>query len=344
MSLSALRALGKAQYDLEQLGAASLTAERVRDELSRIGTVKVTTSLGVELDQMMVWSDWGRYSEVLEKLPSLLGRAEAHLGPASDTVHVGHGYWALALAAVGRYEEAVGVQRRNLLNAAKRGTADQEESAWHRFVAALVLYESGRFEDALAHAQQSLALLTASPHSVAKICKTRALVALLLQATGNNGAVQEARAAVAAYAELPGHENYGSLAELLHWLAGIEHGSGNDAAGLQAAERASAIWDRRGSDAPAIHRARGAAMATWLRALANPLDGRATAEWQAASHAYAALRTSAHLSHAELKLMDAELSRASEKPREAEQSRSLGAKLWHESTGRSLPPRFVTLH
>lgn len=61
-------------------------------------------------------------------------------------------------------------------------------------------------------------------------------------------------------------------------------------------------------------------MATWLRALANPLDGRATAEWQAASHAYAALRTSAHLSHAELKLMDAELSRASEKPREAEQS------------------------
>ena len=343
LRLRALRALAWAQFDLEQLAAAASTGERIETEIGRLGNVNVSARLDVERQKAMLWFDQGRYAEVLDALPSLVGRLEAHLGTSANAVHVAQAYWAASLAAVGRYEEAVDVETRNLARAANRVTADNEEMAFHHQVAAVVLYEAGRFEEALAPARQSLAFLSGSPHSVAEIATARLRFGLLKHAAGEAGGVEEARSGVNAYAGIPGRQDHASLAEMIHWLAAVEHAAGNDAAALRRpnAPRRSGVAEaqtrRRSIERAVTPWRHGCVPSRILATRARPML------WKAAARDYAALRTPLHLSHADLGLMDAEVSARAGNHAEAERAKSAATKRWQRSTGRPLP-RFVTLH
>jgi len=344
LRLTALRALGRAQYSLELLQDDLVTTGLIRQELAAISDVTIGTRLVVRLDELLLLTDLGQYAQVVQQMPPLVQELEGHFGPASDLVHVARDYLALSYAALGQYEEAIGVQQANMLNASKRNTADGEELAIHHFVYAHVLYEAGRYEQALVPVRQSLALLGARPDSIEHISKTRALLGLLRQATGDSAGVVETRSAVAAFAALPGHESYASLAELLELLAVLEHASGNSSAALDAATRALDIWVRRGSDTPPISRSRSDALTAWLRALAKPMDAEATAVWRQAAGRYAAMRPLSHLAQAELPLMDAQLLRASGHASESRETERLGAQRWEQVTKRRFGGELLALH
>ena len=327
---------------------------RARDELSRV--LREGAGMpGYEVIDAMV----GRYNlaracfglrefeATQEELVMLLPEMDRHIGSHHDRTIKARSLWAQTLAELGRFDEAIEVQRVNLDAAQTRESIDEELLSQQKLVLAKLYKMAVRPREGLPLLREGLSFLDAKrqePIWFGEIAR-RLLGELLLQ----DGQVEDALAALDIAAErterLEGFATNIPYADLLQAQAMALHVRAlrDDpvrAVGLLA--QAQSIYDQAlGSDNLASLRC--TALLVWLRALAAVAPGDADAAFTVAADRYEAAVPARHVAQAELQLMRAELQRR----RGAAVAQSLeeaGRSEWRKAMGREFSHPLTSLH
>ena len=285
------------------------------------------------------------YAVALQTLTTLVPAMDSHLGPRHDRTLKARALWAQSEAELGRYAQAVAVQRDNLAHALARDAVDEDVASLQRLTLAKLLRSAGRHAEGVPLAQQGQAFFDAK-YSQPTWLRERGrwvLGELLLGA----GRVDEGLAALdqaaGHMASLPGHAQHTAYGDVLQ----------SQALGLRLRGRAADASTARTlmAQAESIHTAAlGAASLParrtqlhrqWLDALAQPGDGVAAAAFESAADAWAA---AGPLAQGETALMRAEWLAAAGRPAPARAERTRGAALWQQALGLPWPGRFTGLH
>ena len=323
-----------------------------RDELAAVVAAavaipgyEITDSLADRYNLARAHYGLAEYAVASQTLTTLVPAMDSHLGPRHDRTLKARALWAQSEAELGRYAQAVAVQRDNLAHALARDAVDEDVASLQRLTLAKLLRSAGRHAEGVPLAQQGQAFFDAK-YSQPTWLRERGrwvLGELLLGA----GRVDEGLAALdqaaGHMASLPGHAQHTAYGDVLQ----------SQALGLRLRGRAADASTARTllAQADSIHTAAlGAASLParrtqlhrqWLDALAQPGDGVAAAAFESAAETWAA---AGPLAQGETALMRAEWLAAAGRPAPARAERTRGAALWQQALGLPWPGRFTGLH
>ena len=285
------------------------------------------------------------YAVASQTLTTLVPAMDSHLGPRHDRTLKARALWAQSEAELGRYAQAVAVQRDNLAHALARDAVDEDVASLQRLTLAKLLRSAGRHAEGVPLAQQGQAFFDAK-YSQPTWLRERGrwvLGELLLGAGRVDEGLATLDQAARHWLTLPGHAQHTMYADVLQ----------SQALGLHLRGRAADAGTARTlmAQAESIHTAAlGAASLParrtqlhrqWLDALAQPGDGVAAAAFESAADAWAA---AGPLAQGETALMRAEWLAAAGRPAPARAERTRGAALWQQALGLPWPGRFTGLH
>jgi len=323
-----------------------------RDELAAVVAAavaipgyEITDSLADRYNLARAHFGLAEYAVASQTLTTLVPAMDSHLGPRHDRTLKARALWAQSEAELGRYAQAVAVQRDNLAHALARDAVDEDVASLQRLTLAKLLRSAGRHAEGVPLAQQGQAFFDAKyPQPTWLRERGRWVLGELLLGAGR---VEEGLAALDLagrhMATLPGHAQHTVHADLLQSQAlGLRlRGRDGDAAraralmvqaeGIQVAALGAASLPARRTR---LHR-------LWLDALAQPGDANAAAAFEAGATAWA---SAGPLAQAETALMRAQWLAQAGRAGPAQAERARGAQLWEQSLGLPWPGRFNGLH
>lgn len=280
-----------------------------------------------------------------QALTTLVPAMDSHLGPRHDRTLKARSLWAQSEAELGRYAQAVAVQRDNLAHALARDAVDEDVASLQRLTLAKLLRSAGRHAEGVPLAQQGQAFFDIK-YSQPTWLRERGrwvLGELLLGA----GRVDEGLAALDLagrhMATLPGHAQHPVVADLLQSQALGLHlrGRAADAAHARALMEQAEGIHTAALGAASLPARRTQLHRQWLDALAQPGDGVAAADFESGAVAWAA---AGPLAQGETALMRAEWLAKAGRSGPALEERTRGAALWQQALGLPWPGRFTGLH
>jgi len=337
--------LANTLYDQGRFAPARDAFAAVVAAAAAVPAYETTDSLADRYNLARAHYGLAEYAVAARALATLVPAMDSHLGPRHDRTIKARSLWAQCEAELGRYAQAVTVQRANLAHALTRDTVGEDVASLQRLTLAKLLRSAGRHAEGVPLAQQGQAFFDAK-YSQPTWLRERGrwvLGELLLGA----GRVDEGLAALdqaaGHMASLPGHAQHTAYGDVLQ----------SQALGLRLRGRAADASTARTlmAQAESIHTAAlGAASLParrtqlhrqWLDALAQPGDGVAAAAFESAAETWAA---AGPLAQGETALMRAEWLAAAGRPAPARAERTRGAALWQQALGLPWPGRFTGLH
>jgi hypothetical protein len=203
---------------------------------------------------------------------------------------------------------------------------------------------SARYEEALRSADQALAFFDTKqtvPNWQAE--QVRMLLGNLQRLAGQPGAgLRTLTKAQARARTLPSYESSKRYATLLVGLALSKHDLGQSVEASSDMAQAMAIY--RALSANDIDTMRCAVIIAWLDALTHSMNSDTDAAFEEAAKAYATTQPARHLSHAEIRLLRAELYKRAGRAAEARAEHAAGTQAWKATTGRDWKPPVLILH
>lgn len=337
--------LANTLYDQGRFALARDAFAAVVAAAAAVPAYETTDSLADRYNLARAHYGLAEYAVAAQALATLVPAMDTHLGPRHDRTIKARSLWAQCEAELGRYAQAVTVQRDNLAHALARDTVDEDVASLQRLTLAKLLRSAGRHAEGVPLAQQGQAFFDAKyPQPTWMRERGRWVLGELLLGAGR---VEEGLTALNLagrhMATLPGHAQHTVYADLLQSQALGLHVRGRDgdaararallaqAEGIQAAALGAASLPTRRTQ---LHR-------LWLDALAQPADAVAAAAFEAGATAWAA---TGPLAQAETALMRAQWLAQAGRAGPAQAERARGAHLWEQSLGLPWPGRFNGLH
>jgi serine/threonine protein kinase len=283
-----------------------------------------------------------------QELAALVPEMDGHVGPRHDRTIKARGLWAQTLAELGRYEEAIEIQRANLGFAQTREAIDGDVLSLQRLTLAKLYKGAMRPRDGLPLLREGLAFLDAKyaqPMWLAEIAR-RLLGELLLQDGQVALALETLALAEARTQRIDGHASLTPHADLLQAKAMALHVRMQDddaARGDAAIAQAQSIYEAAlGPDNPAVLRA--AVLHHWWKALGAQNATDAISAFDSAVERYAATLPHGHVASAELLLMRADVLRRRGDPAGARALEATGTSAWRDAMGQEFLRPLTTLH
>jgi serine/threonine-protein kinase len=337
--------LANTLYDQGRFAPARDAFAAVVAAAAAVPAYETTDSLADRYNLARAHYGLAEYAVAARALATLVPAMDSHLGPRHDRTIKARSLWAQCEAELGRYAQAVTVQRANLAHALTRDTVGEDVASLQRLTLAKLLRSAGRHAEGVPLAQQGQAFFDAKyPQPTWLRERGRWVLGELLLGAGR---VEEGLAALDLagrhMATLPGHAQHTVHADLLQSQAlGLRlRGRDGDAAraralmvqaeGIQVAALGAASLPARRTR---LHR-------LWLDALAQPGDANAAAAFEAGATAWA---SAGPLAQAETALMRAQWLAQAGRAGPAQAERARGAQLWEQSLGLPWPGRFNGLH
>ncbi len=278
---------------------------------------------------------------------------DRHLGPQHDRTVVTRSLYARSLAELGRYADALQLQRANLAHVQARSQAEPEAVQLARVQLVRLLTQAGRHDEAVAAARETLAFFDAryaEPTRYREAARWYLADALLAQGQRDEG-VALLQASLANAEKLGAKNNPLERANKQMALALALRITAPAEAARQVAVACPVLSQALGATNPRATKC--LAVQAWLQAglqLANASS--AAAERAAAIQAFVAAREQAlaglpaqHLLHAELLAAQGELLEAD--PARQAEARALTARAdaqYRQVLGQPLPQPLLTLH
>ncbi len=340
--------LGNAYLDLGRLAEARDTfAAIVRDGPGTPG-YELTDLLVDRYNLARTRYNLREFATCERELASLVAAMDRQIGPGHDRTIKARALWAQSLAELGKLRPAVQVERQNLQFARSRSSFDADVVSLQELTLAKLLKMSALPREGLPLAREGVAFFDAKyPQPYWNRETARRLLGELLLLDGR---VDEAVAALDAAASnarrIDGFAGNPVYADILQAQGMALHRralKGDLALGTARVQEALGIYQKSfGPNNPATLRC--LTQLAWLRALASPADAQAAARFQHAATAFAATLPGAHVGHAEILLMEAELSRRAGHGEAARQQLRAGESGWLAALGQAYRPPFIALH
>ena len=337
--------LANTLYDQGRFAPARDEFAAVVAAAAAIPGYEITDSLADRYNLARAQHALAEYTVAAQMLDTLVQAYDTHLGPQHDRTLKARSLWAQCEAELGRYAQAVAVQRDNLAHALARDAVDEDVVSLQRLTLAKLLRSAGRHAEGVPLAQQGQAFFDAK-YSQPTWLRERGrwvLGELLLGA----GRVDEGLAALdraaGHMAALSGHAQHTAYGDVLQSQALGLHLRGRTADAATARKlmvQAEAIHTAA-LGAASLPARRTRLHRQWLDALAQPGDGVAAAAYESAADAWAA---AGPLAQGETALMRAEWLAAAGRAGPAREDRARGAALWQQALGLPWPGRFTGLH
>ena len=340
--------LGTTQIDLGRAREARDTFLAVIAGANRVPQYETTDRLIDRYNLARSRYLLGEFSEVHDELAVLVPDLQRHVGPRHDRTLKARSLWAQAALEVGRFDQAVALQRENLAQAQARDTVDDEVTSLQRLTLAKVLRLAGRYAEGLPHAQQGLAFMDFK-YTQATWFRVRGrwiMAELMLGLGQQRDGLAALAQAVELGSQLAGHETNPAYADLLQAqaLALGQRGQPADLAqalALQAS--AQAVYESKlGRDSSAARRA--TLHLRWLALLAASTSARDQAAWAAFETDAVAWARSSSLAAAEVALMRAQAHAVAGHTAAARVEQDRGAAAWQEAMGQPWSGHFIGLH
>ena len=231
----------------------------------------------------------------------VLGRGHPLMYPARELR-------SQALAGVGRYTEAVDVQRENLARALGEAKPNAQRIAGERWLLAQHLARGARYVEAEPLVREALGFFASAPAAPTAIAARvrRTLGEVLIGLGRLADGTHEIEQAVAEGRRVGGFGATPDWAGMIDSLAAARRLAADFRGALDLLVESCTIFDRRlGPNAPIARRC--AAERAWLGALLAPGDSAARRAFDQAAGAYAAVLPPGHVARAELGLIAGEL-------------------------------------
>ena len=342
----ALLDLGHAHMALEQYGLARDAFALAVAESATLADYTITGRLVCRMYLQYARFFLDEHEVVACEMPALLSEMDQHLGPqAGHTLNM-RTLGAQVLAAMGRFDDSVQMQRDTVARAQARTTISGDAVAFQQGSLAKMLWLAARYQEGLEPATQALAFMDAKqPAAQWRAEVVRIVLGDLQRGAGQTQAsLQTLLATQARVRTLAGSERSKRYAYLLVSLALTEHQLGHSADAQRDMAQARAIYIAELGPGHADTQ-RCAALAAWLQALAQPADAQAQAAFSEAAQAYARQRPAGHPAHAELELLRADLMQKNGGHAPAARDAQAAAALaWRAAMGRDWKPPLVYLH
>jgi serine/threonine-protein kinase len=292
------------------------------------------------------------FSVVDSELEILVPLMDKHIGPRHDRTIKARSLWAQTLGELGRYQQAVEIERVNLANARARTTFDEDIVSLQELTLAKMLKLAMRPRDGLPLARSALSFMDAKyadPTWLTEVGR-RLLAELLLE----DGRIDEAwRTLAEAESRSQRIDSFAqstNFAELLQAQASalrVRAHPGDAERVTELLGRARAIYDEAlGAGNSASLRVD--VQVAWLRARGPGADAAAEQRFLVAADAYERSLPAGHLGRAEIDWMRAELGRragASEALRlQAGRHEKAARDAWRAALGSELMAPLSVLH
>ncbi|HEX7438806.1 MAG TPA: hypothetical protein VF319_01815, partial [Caldimonas sp.] len=299
-----------AELALGQFAQARDEFIRVLDGSAALPDYETTDRLADRYNLARARFNLREFGVVAQDLGALVPEMDRHIGAQHDRTIKARSLWAQSLAEVGQYERAVDVERANLANARTRSATDDVVSPQELTLAKL-LKIAVRPREGLPFARSGLAFVDAKyrePNWLSEVGR-RLLAELLLEDGQLDEALRVLALAVERSRRIDNHASHTSYADLLQVQAlalRLRAGSGDMARSVELLGQAQSIYLKSlGPSNPASLRC--ATHLAWLQAQQPDADALAEQCFAKAANAYEATLPVAHVVHAELELMRAEL-------------------------------------
>ena len=341
--LRVLVILGEAQTDLGDYRAARATLSRAvaLSEGSAGYSAVDRLVYRVLLTRAIFYS--GDAAAAEPAAGALVKDEERILGASHPLVFPARQLWSHSLAQLGRYSEAIDVQRRSLELAESQPAPSAERIAGQRQVLAAQLALAGRYREAEPLARQALAQWgTAESELVPRRPLARRVLGVAMLGQNRLPEAQtELDLAITEGRRLPHYTTQPEWPVLLGSAADVRRLAGDLPGALPLlAESCAVLGHSPGIGSPPALRCM--AMLTWLRASAAPRDAAARGGFDSAASAYADALPASHLGRLDLMLLASELDALTGQPaaRDLDHARTA----WAAIVGSRPPARIAFLH
>ena len=338
--------LAHARLDLGEYAAARDEFARILRDYVGVPGYEVTDRMVDRYNHARARFNLREYAGTAEELSVLVPEMDAHIGPRHDRTIKARSLWGQTLAELGRYAEAIEVQRANLVFAQTRESLDDELLSLQRLTLAKLYKLSVRPRDGLPLLHEGLAYVDAKhPEPIWLGEIARRLLGELLLADGQvDAALQALLLAQARAQQIDGHGSHTQYAELLQATALALHARSDDGDAQRAhaaVTQAQTICAQSLGPANAAT-LRAGVLCAWLTPAACP--AATSQSFTAAAEAYAATLPPGHVARAELLLMQAELRRHDSDIDAAIAVERQGHLAWREAIGQEFEPPLTSLH
>ncbi|MBW8758337.1 MAG: protein kinase [Burkholderiales bacterium] len=280
----------------------------------------------------------GNEEEALRQTRALVPDMEHVLGPHHLITRVGRQVMSQALTAIGRYDEAIAVQRANLEGLPESGLATANE------LASLAVNErkAGRFDEARAAAARALAILEspdAEPRRRETVRRTLGEAELGLgHVDAGTTLIETARDHGK---DIKGYAQSSDEGSTLESLA-VARRLGGDWDGAQDLLNQACLVHRHATRADSALVRRCEAQQQWVQAMRAPASDPARQAFADAATRYAAILPADHVARSDLQLMQALLDERSHRAGNVDRPAALRA--WQHALHQPWPGRLVFIH
>ena len=288
------------------------------------------------------------YAACTDELAASVPEMDRHVGPRHDRTIKARSLWAQCLAEEGQYEHALAIARENLAYAKAREASDDDVVSLQQLTLAKLLKVAVRPREGLPLLREGLASMDAKYHEPFwnREIARRLLGELLLE----DGQVDEALKTFAVAAansqridNYAGHTSYADLMQAQAMALRLRAGPGDANHAIGMLGQAFTIYDKAlGSNN--VSTLRCATQLDWVRALAAPGDSSADAAFASTAERFEATLPSAHVAHAELQWMRAELSARRGAKASARAQFADARAAWRAAMGTDFVAPFIALH
>jgi eukaryotic-like serine/threonine-protein kinase len=341
--------LANTLYDQGRFGPARDEFAAVVAASAGIAGYETTDSLADRYNLARAHYGLAEYAVAAQTLTTLVAAMDTHLGPRHDRTLKARSLWAQCEAELGRYAQAVAVQRDNLAHALAREAVDDDVASLQRLTLAKLLRSAGRHAEGVPLAQQGQAFFDAKYSQPTWLRERgRWVLAELLVGAGRVdeglAALDQARRHMTT---LPGHAQHTAFADVLQsqalalHLRGRGRGRATDAAQARNLMAQAEAIQSTALGATSLPARRTRLHRLWLDALAQPVDAAAVAAFETAASEWAG---AGPMALGETALMRAEWLARAGRDQPAQQERARGAALWQQALGLPWSGRFTGLH
>jgi eukaryotic-like serine/threonine-protein kinase len=332
--------IGEAQTDLGDYAAARRTLTEAVAESNGAAGYGLSDRLVYRLLLARAIFYSGDFAAAEPAAAQLVSEEERVLGQAHPLVFPARQLWSNALAALGRYQDAIGVARESFDRAEAQANPSAERISMQRTTLAQRLLQAGQYAQAEPLARASLAYFEEHNEKMSPLVR-RALADSLLGEQRLAEARREMDTAVDRARHFDGFAQTAYWPDYLDSQSNLLRIAGEYAAALEArAEACSRLNRSPGENTPSARRC--AALLAWLRAAQSPADESLRAAFDTASQRYAAMLPTEHLARLDLELLGAELDAMAARRSLIDVPRTRAA--WQKSLGIEPPAHILFLH
>ncbi|WP_158219880.1 serine/threonine-protein kinase [Ideonella sp. A 288] len=330
-----------------RLAEAQALVQRIEQLAPQVSDYPVTDRIGTRTQLAQLQFNRGEFAAAEQALRETVPLVDRHIGPHHDRTAVTRALYARVLAELGRYGEAVDVQRANVANVAARTPPEPEAVKLAELQLVRLLTQGGRHEDAVAMAREVSAFLDAKYAQPTRYREAARwyLADALLGAGQRDEGLQALRASLANAEQMGKANNPLERAAKRLQLAVAARGTADATAAAAAADQACAtLTAALGPTNPRSLKCQ--AVAAWLGALQTPAAQRAEAGARFRVALGPALQPlpALHPFRAEMMGAEAEILRADGQVLAAAARRAEADALYGQAIGGALPDGFLVLH